>query len=188
MRTMKIRLIALATAMVTAFMPLVLAPAQANACTCPTKTDNNCIDLAATGVGSPYWWGHAAWSTTDRDWKGADCSGFVIKAWQVPRTSVVWEDYHPYGTYHIFCTTYHWYAIGRAAVAKSDAVGYPDPDGSGSATGHVVMYYYGDPWGNAMVFEAPGTGYRIREAWRNISASKWQFRRRHNLILTPGPA
>lgn len=166
---------------------LVHATPALAACTCPLKWDVEIIDIAYSGVGSPYLWGHAAWSTRDRNWKGADCSGFVVKTWQVPRSSVTWEDYHPYGTYHLFNASYHWYSIGRSALAKGDAVGYPDPDGAGSASGHVVLYFYGDPYGRAKVFEAPGTDQRIRFAWRDISSSKWRFRRRHNLVRTVGP-
>lgn len=164
------------------------APGTALACTCPARYDSQCIGTAKSGVGSPYRWGHASWKTTDRAWGGADCSGFVVKAWQVPRASAITEDYHPYGTYHLFNQYHHWYAVSRAVAWKSDITGYPDPDGGGPASGHVVMYYYGDPQGNAMVLEAPGSGQRIRQAWRDISASKWRFRRRHNLIQTPGPA
>jgi cell wall-associated NlpC family hydrolase len=159
----------------------------AAACTCPVRTDFQCLDTAATGVGSPYWWGHAAWSTGDRDWKGADCSGFVVKAWQVPRTSVTWEDYHPYGTSDLFGASYHWYTVSRSTATRADGVGYPDPDGSGSATGHVVLYDRGDPYGTALVYEAPGSGLRIRHVWKDLSASKWRVRRRHNMIPTQGP-
>ncbi len=156
--------------------------ARAWACTCPSATPDGCISIARSGVGSPYLWGHAAWSTRDRNWMGADCSGLVVKAWQVPRASATWEDYHPYGTWHLFRTSTHWYGIQRGAVDKADAVGYPDPDGSsGPATGHVVLYYYGDAYGNAMVIEAPGSGQRIRQDWRDVSAYKWRFIRRHNL-------
>ncbi len=162
-----------------------LATAQkAGACTCPLRSDAACINTAVSGVGSPYLWGGARWSTYDRDWGGADCSGFVVKCWQVPRASSIYEQYHPYGTYDLFTTSEHWYSIPRSSVARADAVGYADPDGSGSATGHVVLYDRGDPWGWALVYEAPGSGKRIRHAWRDISASKWRFRRRHNLVRT----
>jgi hypothetical protein len=157
------------------------------ACTCPSVSDNYCLDIGMSGVGSPYLWGHAAWKTTDRTWRGADCSGFLIKAWQVPRLSVITEDYHPYGTWHIFTQTYHWYAISRANLWKADAVGYPDPDGSGPRTGHVVLYYAGDPYSRGLCLEAPGSGQTIRMAWRDISGSQWRFRRRHNLRATLGP-
>lgn len=159
-------------------------PGTADACTCPSRTDNACIQTAKSGVGSWYKWGGAHWHLTDRDSGGADCSGFVVKAWQVPRSSPITEQYHPYGTYHLFCTTYHWYSIGRASLWKADAVGYPDPDGAGGLSGHVVLYHYGDPSGLAMVYEAPRSGLRIRHAWRDISGSKWRFRRRHNLTRT----
>lgn len=156
-------------------------PASAPACTCPVRSDADIISLAVTGLGSPYRWGHAQWSTTDRDWGGADCSGYVVKAWQVPRGSSIKEDYHPYGTWHLFTDTTHWYAISRGSANFADIVGYTDPDGSGPASGHVVMYSHGDPYGLALVYEAPRTGLDIRRVWKDVSASKWRFRRRHNL-------
>lgn len=159
-------------------------PVPALACTCPARAEVDCLRLASSGVGSPYAWGGARWSTKNRSWGGADCSGFVVKAWQVPRTSAITEQYHPYGTYHLFNNSTHWYAVSRASVWFADAVGYPDPDGSGSATGHVVLYDGGDPYGLALVYEAPGSGMRIRHAWRDISAPKWRFRRRHNMRRT----
>lgn len=152
------------------------------ACTCPVWSDANALNLAHSGVGSPYKWGGACWSTADRTWGGADCSGYVVKAWQVPRLSSIKEQYHPYGTWHLFNNTTHWYAIGRASAWPSDLAGYPDPDGSGSATGHVVMYAHGDPYGLSCVYEAPGSGLRIRRCWKDLSASRWRFRRRHNMI------
>lgn len=175
-----------ATAFVAALAVLgaLTVPSHAIACTCPVRSDAACINTAQSGLGSPYAWGGARWSTYDRDWGGADCSGFVIKCWQVDRASSIYEQYHPYGTYHIFNTGEHWYSIPRSSVARADAVGYSDPDGSGPATGHVVLFDRGDPWGWALVYEAPGTGLRIRHAWRDISASKWRFRRRHNLVRT----
>lgn len=172
----------------TAILAILVCASPALACTCPLATDNYLIDFGRSGVGSPYLWGHAAWKTSDRSWKGADCSGFLIKSWQVPRSSASTEDYHPYGTWHIFTQTYHWYAISRASLWKTDAVGYPDPDGSGPKTGHVVMYYFGDPYGRGLCLEAPGSGQAIRMAWRDISGTQWRFRRRHNLRQTLGPA
>jgi hypothetical protein len=158
--------------------------ASAMACTCPTVTDSSCIDRGETGVGSPYWLGHACWNMTYRNWGGADCSGFVIKSWQVPRASYITEDYHPYATGDIFNTTPHWYKQYRVNLWKADAVGYPPP--AGQPYGHVLMWYFGDKNGTSYVLEA--TGSRIQEHYRDISGGQWQFRRRHNLIMTAGPA
>jgi len=176
----------IASAITCAVGPLRATPALA-ACTCPLRSDNACLDMAASAVGSWYKWGGACWKTTDREWGGADCSGLVVKAWQVPRSSKITENYHPYGTWHLFNHTTHWYAVKRASLWKGDIVGYSDPDGDGPASGHVVMYYYGDKWGLIRAYEAPRTGQRIKFGWRDISASKWKFRRRHNLIQTLGP-
>jgi hypothetical protein len=153
-------------------------------CFCPLRTDDNCIVLGKSGIGSPYWWGHAFWRTTDRDYGGSDCSGFVIKAWQVPRNSAIGTDYHPYGTWDIFNQRWHWYPVGRSTAARADAVGYPDPDGGGDTSGHVVMYETGSAYGQAYVQEA--TPPRIVRHWRNLSGSLWRVRRRHNMIVGLG--
>jgi hypothetical protein len=171
-----------------AVLPLVLAlsmvaPAVASACTCPTLWADDCVNIAASGIGSWYHWGWACWKTWDREWGGADCSGYVVKGWQVPRASATTENYHPYGTWHLFCTTTHWYPISRGSAWRSDAIGYPDPDGDGPASGHVVMYRSLDPWGTALVYEAPHSNARIQRVLKDVSASKWLFRRRHNLLL-----
>ncbi|MBA4371094.1 MAG: hypothetical protein C0418_05915 [Coriobacteriaceae bacterium] len=179
------RFATLATVPLAVVFALAAAPAEALACTCPTRYDYQCIDFARTAVGSWYVWGGSQWSTTDRNWKGADCSGLLCKGWQVAVASRADSAYHPYSTTNLFNNTYHWYSVSRGSAWKGDAVGYPP---AGTESGHVVMYYYGSPYGQAYVIEAPRAGYRIRQGYKDISASKWQFRRRHNLTLTAGPA
>lgn len=154
------------------------------ACSCPVRYDHECLTLGRTGVGSEYWLGHACWSTSNREWGGSDCSGFVAKAWQVPRRSSIYEDYHPYSTTDLFTQRYHWYPVGRSTAYKADAVGYPPPPGK--KYGHAVLYYYGSAYGQAFVYEA--TPPRIVAHWRDLSGSGWYVRRRHNLIQTYGPA
>lgn len=175
------RLVHLLTLAGTMCLALLMAAPTAHGCTCPAWTDSDCYGIAVSGIGSPYKWGGACWKTTDRSWGGADCSGYLVKAWQVPRRSAITEQYHPYGTWHLFNETTHWYAISRSYVWIGDALGYPDPDGGGPATGHVVMYVWGDPYGLAYVMEAPGSGLKIREVWKDVSSSKWRARRRHNM-------
>lgn len=153
------------------------------ACTCPLRSDRQCIATGDTGVGSPYWLGHGCWRTTDRSWGGADCSGFLTKCWQVPHGSPTGEDYHPYSTGDIFEHTYHWYGVSRGNAVCADAIGYPPP--AGALYGHVMMYCSGNPYGSAFVMEA--TGSHIQKHYRDVSGSQWHFRRRHNLYSISGP-
>lgn len=159
-----------------------VAPAAA-ACTCPEITDNAIIDRAKTGVGSPYWWGHGCWDTTKRSWGGADCSGFAAKVWQVPKWTANTTDYHPYSTWDFYWTKAHWYAISRDNLWKGDTLVWRNKENTG---GHIVVYYYGDPWGSPYVYEARGKDYGI--VFNSRSFPNYDARRRHNLINTYGPA
>lgn len=187
MKTNKSRLLAGVTTVVLAFAMVLAIATPALACTCRTMIDTSIIDLGRSGVGSRYWWGHACWNPSNRAWGGADCSGFLDKAWQVARPSATTEDYHPYGTWHLFNSNPHWYSIDRGRAFKGDACGYPDPDGSGSMTGHVVLYWFGNPYKIAWVLEAEGSATGIVQHTRDLSNDKWRFIRRHNLTQTYGP-
>lgn len=155
----------------------------AYACTCPTIYDNNVIDYAKTGVGSPYWWGHGCWKTTDRNWGGADCSGFAAKCWQVPEWTATTTDVHPYTTANFFNDHTHWYDLNtnRSTMWKSDVLVYRT-----ATSGHIVIYYYGDPWNTPSVYEARGEDYGIVFNARNFN-NTYKPIRRHNLIQTAGP-
>ncbi len=86
------------------------------------------LSRGASGVGYSYWWGHGRWDAGSVSWPGgcsgscgacshypsrnrndgtrergpemgADCSGFVAKAWKVPDSNVDTQtDAHPYST------------------------------------------------------------------------------------------
>lgn len=135
------------------------------------------LAIAANGVGLSYWWGHGKLydgvppagvggscdgscpSCTHAGSYGADCSGFVAKAWVVPSSNSALEtDTHPYSTSDFYSTTGSgkWSTVSKASVKGGDAMVYR----SGSS-GHIFLYEKGDAWGQPWTFEARGCSYGI---------------------------
>jgi len=136
------------------------------------------IDLAVSAVDYSYYWGHGSWRTdgtqhgscsgscpdcTHSGSYGADCSGFVAKAWQVPNPSPVSTNAHPYSTQSFRYSSTHWSQIDRGTAKRADAMVYRNSSNSG---GHIVLYSSGDPWGSLYAYEArgcsPGIVYNLR--------------------------
>ena len=148
-----------------------------------TTGRDRAISRAQSGVGFSYWWGHGRWlsggpssstrgscsgscpSCSHSGGYGADCSGFVAKAWWVPSTNTdLSHDYHPYSTYNFYNERTHWAPISRSSIRKADALVYR----SGSS-GHIVLYQSSsDPWGNLWVYEARGCSYGIVHNLRTV--------------------
>jgi len=150
------------------------------------------IELAQSGTGFSYWWGHGKWSTTIGAPKGscsgtcprcshsgsngADCSGFVAKVWQVPSASSVSLDRHPYTTYNFRYDMSHWTKISRDSVKQADALVY-----RAGKSGHIVLYDSDDPWGVMWTYECKGCSAGCVHNLRTLSASYIGIRR-NNLV------
>ncbi|HSA19958.1 MAG TPA: GH25 family lysozyme [Myxococcota bacterium] len=170
----------------------ILGGAPAGQAAPPSMTRAQVLDLGRTGEGYSYWWGHARWrwdgaehgacsgagcpdSCTHSGSYGADCSGFVGKAWQVPDPSDLTHDWHPYSTWHFVNQSDHWSTLDRAACGPADALVYNE-----SGAGHIVLVEGGDPWGQTTVYEAKGCAYGVVHNTRAF-ASKYGCIRRDNL-------
>jgi uncharacterized protein YraI len=143
---------------------------------------------ARLGVGYSYYWGHGSWradgaqlgtcvgscpSCTHTGAYGADCSGFVAKAWQVPGPSPIETDAHPYSTYNFYNETTHWQPIMRSAIKPADAMVHRS-----SSSGHIVLFESGsDPWGDVWVYEARGCATGIVHDLRTIDSTYIAIRR-----------
>lgn len=136
----------------------------------PYKTRQDIVGYGATAIGSPYVWGGGNWDPNDRDFGGADCSGFVCKCWSLTRWTPYRINHHgPYSTYHLIQTPgAHWDEVDRAELLYGDAIVYRYGDGSG---GHTYLYLSGDGWGEHEVYEARGSAYGIVHRWRTVSGS-----------------
>lgn len=152
-------------------------------------TRQEIIELAQYGVDYSYWWGHGCWRTDDQEYGscvggcpncthsgdfGADCSGYVSKAWQVPEPRPVEEDEHPYSTRHFRYELIHWVQIQREDALPGDAFVYRN---SGNTGGHIVLFESGDAWGTIWAYEAKGCAYGIIHSTRSLSSSYVGIRR-----------
>ena len=155
------------------------APSQA---ACPTITRDQIIAIAKSGVGCRYVWGGTCWNASNKTWKGADCSGYVTKTWQIPAASATSSCLpHYYTTSSFKSSSTHWSTVSRSSLIKADALNY----NSGSA-GHIVLYNSGNGWGNAQTYEAKGTAYGIVYGTRYVSSS-YAGKRRHRLGAATPP-
>ncbi|MBU0639154.1 MAG: hypothetical protein KKB50_09845 [Planctomycetes bacterium] len=131
----------------------------------PYKTRSDIISYGATAIDSPYIWGGGNWDPDDRDYGGADCSGFVCKSWSLTRWTPYRVNYHgPYSTASLIQTPgAYWDEIDRSAMLYGDAIVYRYDN---NQSGHTYLYLSGDGWGEHEVYEARGTDYGIVHRWR----------------------
>ncbi len=133
----------------------------------PNMTRDEIIAIAKSGVGCRYVWGGTCWDPNNKSWKGADCSGYVTKCWQIPSATKTTDCVpHYYTTSTFQNSSTYWGNISRNDLIKGDALVY----NSGSA-GHIVLYYSGDKWGNAQVYEAKGSAYGIVYGTKYVGSS-----------------
>lgn len=131
------------------------------------------LALAQSGVGYSYWWGHGRWDPTSKAYPGkcsgscgkcshwaspkggpeygADCSGFVAQAWQVPSEGSPKVDRHPYSTYDFRYQKTHWYPIKKSELKAGDALVY-----NTGSKGHIALFEKWTGGGQAMAYECSG--------------------------------
>ena len=149
------------------------------------------LERAKSGVGFSYWWGHGRWlpsgptsatkgactgacpNCSHAGSYGADCSGYVAKAWQVPGwNDELSQDAHPFSTLDFSTTQVDWHGINRNTLLPGDALVYR----SGGA-GHIALYEDGDAWGSMWLYEARGCGTGIVHNLRPLDGSYKAIRR-----------
>jgi hypothetical protein len=149
------------------------------------------INRGKSVKGFSYYWGGGAWlaegpsSTTKGSCSGscpscshsgkygADCSGFVGKAWKVQGADgALSTNQHPYGTIHFVNDTSQWKTVSRANVLPADALVY----NSGGA-GHIILYEKGDGWGSMYAYECKGCSAGCVYGLRTASSSYKAIRR-----------
>lgn len=169
------------------YLAVVSTPSTGGSTTGPDLA----ISRARSGVGFSYWWGHGRWrpegptsstrgscsgscpSCSHSGSYGADCSGYVAKAWSVPSSnSNLTTDAHPYSTYNFYNEQTHWRRISRENIRRADALVY-----RANGAGHIVLYESGSPWGQHWVYEARGCSAGIQRNLRSFSSSYRTIRR-----------
>lgn len=171
-----------------AALALAYGPAVSDAqAVIPTVTRSEIVARAETALGLTYTWGKESWVPNAGVGAGTDCSGLVLKCWEVPRTMLYQEEdglnasiYPRYTSYDFYHCTGPWTALSsRSLLKEGDALAYHN-----GASGHVVVYAGGDPWNYPIIYEAPGRGAALRRASVYMSDS-YLPRRRASLLETP---
>ena len=175
-----------------AYLNLVSQPSTGGGGTPTTSTGRDgAIDRAKGGVGFSYWWGHGRWipggatssnkgvctgscpNCSHSGSYGADCSGFVAKAWQVPSSnSDMTSDSHPYGTIHFVGSNSQWSTVSRGNAQKGDAFVYNQ-----NGAGHMFIFESGDAWGSMWAYEAKGCAIPIVHNLRTATSAYKVIRR-----------
>lgn len=145
------------------------------------------LSIAADAVGFSYWWGHGRLvegvgtssqygscsgncpSCSHAGSFGADCSGYVAKAWVVPSSNTsLGTDTHPYSTSDFYNGTGNgkWATVSKSAIKPGDAMVHR----SGSS-GHIFLYEKGDAWGQPWAYEARGCSAGIAHNIRSAGSS-----------------
>lgn len=140
------------------------------------------IQRSKSVVGFSYYWGGGAWlaegpssatkgscsgscpSCSHSGKYGADCSGFIGKAWKVQGADgALSTNQHPISTATMVGSSSQWSTVDRGAVKPADAMVY-----NKNGAGHTIMYNSGDGWGSMYATECKGCSagcvYGIRTA------------------------
>ncbi|MBI5531897.1 MAG: VCBS repeat-containing protein [Deltaproteobacteria bacterium] len=176
---------------------LALTTASLHAAAAPSPMTREEIEQRAKyGVGYSYYWGHGSWRTDGASHGscsgscpncshsgkyGADCSGFVAKAWQVPSDISLTTDAHPYSTYNFYNQSTWWSNVAISAMELSDAAVHND-----GSSGHIVLFQKKGSGGNIWAYEARGCSYGIVHNQRSLN-STYKGIRRDKLTTEPAP-
>ncbi len=185
----------------TALAAMVIAGVAAPADAAPPKMSRaEIVKLSKTVVGFSYWWGGSKWLPGAKDkgkctpnagssgcpkcshkgqW-GADCSGFVGKAWQIAVAKPLHVAYHPYATKHFTFNSTWWTKISRNDAKVGDAFTY-----NKNGAGHIFMFEKGNPWGKVWAWECKGCKYGCTYSLRSASSSYIAIKRK--LLVAPPP-
>lgn len=184
------RFVALVAGLSTAVMALGLffSPAvPAAQAAIPAMTRSEIVARAESALGLTYSWGKESWIPNAGSGSGTDCSGLVLKCWEVPRTMQYQEEdgaagvsISPrYTSYDFYNCTGPWSALSsRSQLKEGDILAYNNGVG-----GHVVIYAGGDAWNSPIVYEAPGLRAKLRRASAYFG-SEYLPRRRASLVET----
>jgi hypothetical protein len=149
-------------------------------------TVDGSISIAKAAVGFSYWWGGGRFAAgaaagacygscpncSHSGSYGADCSGFVAKAWRLPEAMPMDANKHPFATSSFLNSSTHWSHISRDSTKKADALVY----NNGSA-GHIFLYESGDAWGSMWTYEARGCSYGVVHNLRTAGSAYKTIRR-----------
>ena len=154
-----------------------LTPASAQAM--PAITRAEIIARAESAIGTDYTWGGESWVPDTAAGDGPDCSGLGQKCWEVPKTLYYQEENGQNASF----TRYTSGSFYNLAGAWSELDSRADLEmgdilvKNNGTSGHVTIYYSGDAWNSPIIYEAPGTGLKIRRISRYLGSEYKPIRR-----------
>jgi hypothetical protein len=161
-----------------AIFAFALTPANAQA-GIPMMTGDEIIARAESAIGTDYNWGQESWVPDTASGDGPDCSGLGLKCWEVPKTLYYQEEsgenasFTRYSSYSFYNCVGPWYELdSRADLEAGDILVK-----NNGTSGHVTIYYSGDAWNSPIIYEAPGTGLKIRRIGRYLGSEYKPIRR-----------
>jgi hypothetical protein len=138
----------------------------------PSMSRPEIMARAESGLGTAYTWGAESW-VPNNGGAGPDCSGYVLKCWEVPRTLLYQEEAPAnssivprYTTAEFYNNAGAWYTLSsRSQLLEADALVRRD-----SNSGHVVLFSHWDAYGYPVIYEAPGSGLLVRKTARYLGS------------------
>lgn len=150
-------------------------------------TKDNIMERARRSTGYSYWWGHGKFgcdlghgscsgscpSCSHGGEGGADCSGMVAKAWNVPLSNPgTCTDAHPYTSSYFADNSDHWFTIARADIERADAFVL-------RAGGHIMIRGAGSSsTGLPHILECSGCSTGCIDHYRSVSSDDYKVIRR----------
>jgi hypothetical protein len=147
--------------------------------------------IAQSAMGYSYFWGGDQWDPASKSnpgkcipncsgcgcpscshvgpW-GADCSGLVGKAWQVPHAIPIKQHAHPYNTTSFLTQRTHWFGVKRSQLQRGDAL---------TSSSHIVLFDRKLSNGQMMVWECAGCSIGCKHRARSVSSNYVSIRRRN---------
>jgi hypothetical protein len=138
----------------------------------PSMSRAEIMARAESGLGTSYTWGAESW-VPNAGGQGPDCSGYLLKCWEVPRTLLYQEETPAnasisprYTTAEFYNNSGPWYTLSsRSSLLEADALVRRD-----STSGHVVLFSHWDAYGYPVIYEAPGSGLLVRKVARYLGS------------------
>ena len=153
-----------------------VAPAQA---AIPSMTPEEIIARAESAIGTDYTWGQESWVPDTASGDGPDCSGLGLKCWEVPKTLYYQEEtgenatFTRYSSYSFYNLLGPWSELSSRSLLEQGDILVKN----NGTSGHVTIYAGGDAWNSPIIYEAPGTGLKIRRISRYLGSEYKPIRR-----------
>ncbi|NRA68121.1 MAG: C40 family peptidase [Pseudobacteriovorax sp.] len=148
----------------------------------PSVSRESILSMARAAIGSSYVWGGTQWDPENKNWKGADCSGFAQKVLRLPKEMNPKESISRgrLTTASFIKQSAEWTTINRSELEPGDFLVRRK-----NGAGHIVIYDGEAPNGCIKTLEAKGKAYGILSTTK-CNLSGYVSKKRNNLAQSEG--